>query len=201
MEEWTPATIAARLDGDPRGLEPLVRALTPAVQAEVARAMVRGGAARGRDGRQEVLDATQEVLCALFADGGKTLRSWDPTKGRKLVSFVRLVAKRKVISMLRSQSKTPWADDPTEHDTLEFLGAREEDEGGHEHRDTMNQLWARLKPHLGERGLVLFQLLFVEQEDVEVVMTRTEMTRDAIYAWRSRLRKQARAIGEELGVR
>ena len=201
MMDHTPSTLAAALDQGGASVEQLVRDLTPPIQAEVARALVRGGRARGRDGRQEVLDATQEILCALFANNARALRAWDPEKGRKLVSFVRLVAKRKVISMLRSQSKTPWADDPTEHDTLEFLGAREEDEGGHEHRDTMNQLWARLKPHLGERGLVLFQLLFVEQEDVEVVMTRTEMTRDAIYAWRSRLRKQARTIGEELGVR
>ena len=65
----------------------------------------------------------------------------------------------------------------------------------------MSTLWSRLKPHLGDRGVLLFQLLFVEERDVEHVMERTQMSRDAIYAWRSRLRKQARNIGQEMGLR
>ena len=47
----------------------------------------------------------------------------------------------------------------------------------------------------------MFQLLFVEEQDVEQVMAKTEMSRDAVYAWRSRLRKQARNIGQEMGLR
>lgn len=201
MLEHTRDSLAAALDGDKQGLDDLVRALTPSIQAEVARTLVRGGRARGRDGRQEVLDATQEILCALFANDAKVLRAWDPEKGRKLVSFVRLVAKRKVISMLRSHTKTPWADDPTERETLEGLARGDGDPHDREQRDALRQLWSGLAPHLGERGLLLFQLLFVEQEEVEVVMERTGMSRDAIYAWRSRLRKQARKIGEEMGLR
>jgi RNA polymerase sigma-70 factor (ECF subfamily) len=201
MEDITPATIERALGGDRVALDGLVATLTPAIQAEVARALVRGGAGRGRDGRQEVLDATQEIFCALFAHEGRALRAWDPEKGRKLVSFVRLIAKRKVISMLRSNTKNPWADDPTEHDKIDVIAGNDGDALHHEDRDALSTLWSRLKPHLGERGVLLFQLLFVEQEDVEDVMVKTDMSRDAIYAWRSRLRKQARSIGQEMGLR
>lgn len=201
MEDITPQTIERALGGDRPSLDRLVHTLTPAIQAEVARALVRGGAARGRDGRQEVLDATQEIFCALFANDGKALRAWDPEKGRKLVSFVRLIAKRKVISMLRSHTKSPWSDDPTESETLDVIAAGERDTLDHEERDAVSTLWARLKPHLGERGVLLFQLLFVEEQEVEHVMERTQMSRDAIYAWRSRFRKQARNIGQEMGLR
>lgn len=201
MEDITPATIVRALEGDRSALDGLVATLTPAIQAEVARTLVRGGAVRGRDGRQEVLDATQEIFCALFANEGRALRAWDPEKGRKLVSFVRLIAKRKVISMLRSNTKNPWADDPTEHEMLDVIAGDDRDSLHHEERDAVSTLWSRLKPHLGDRGLILFQLLFVEEQDVEHVMAKTEMSRDAVYAWRSRLRKQARNIGQEMGLR
>lgn len=201
MEDITPNSIERALTGDRSSLDHLVVALTPAIQAEVARSLVRSGAVRGRDGRQEVLDATQEIFCALFANDGRALRAWDPEKGRKLVSFVRLIAKRKVISMLRSHTKSPWSDDPTESEKLDVLSGSDEDALNHEERDAVSTLWSRLEPHLGERGVLLFQLLFVEEQEVEDVMARTQMSRDAIYAWRSRLRKQARNIGQEMGLR
>jgi hypothetical protein len=45
--------------------------------------------------------------------------------------------------------------------------------------------------------MLLFQMLYVEERSVEEVMATTEMTRDAIYAWRSRFRKLVAKLADE----
>ena len=72
----------------------LAERLLDAIQREVAIALHRLAAQRGRDPRQEVQDLVQEVLVSLFEHDARELRRWDPTRGRSLESFVRLVARR-----------------------------------------------------------------------------------------------------------
>ena len=43
----------------------------------------------------------------------------------------------------------------------------------------------------------VFELLWAEQRSVEEVCAELAMKRDAVYAWRSRIRKLARALAEE----
>ena len=186
----TPEQIDSALSGDRAGMQRLVEGLLPVVQTEVGYALMRGAAIESRDPRQEVRDFVQEVFVQLLAKQGKVLRSWDPTRGRSLDSFVRLVARRQVAAILRSGRRNPWADTPVAGDELEQglpddSGARRQLESS----DRLRLLLRQLGERLDERGMLIFRMLYVEECSVPEVMETTGMTRDAVYAWRSRFRK------------
>ncbi len=182
-------------------MQTLVQRLLPVVQTEVGYALLRGARIESRDPRQEVKDFVQEVFVSLLAKDGKTLRAWDPDRGRSLDSYVRLVARRQVAAILRSGRRNPWADKPVAGDEL----ARElpDTAGGHstaaklESVEELDRVLDQLRERLDDRGMLLFRMLYVEERAVEEVMDATEMTRDAVYAWRSRFRKLVAKLAAE----
>jgi RNA polymerase sigma-70 factor (ECF subfamily) len=189
----SPEQIAQALDGDRQAMQQLVERLLPVVQAEVGFALVRGARIESRDPRQEVRDFVQ-----LLARRGKVLRSWDPARGRSLESFVRLVARRQVAAILRSGRRNPWADKHVAGDELEASVASDAPTVRRvESAEQLEQLLARLGERLDERGMLLFRMLYVEERGVEEVMDTAEMTRDAVYAWRSRFRKLVASLAAE----
>jgi RNA polymerase sigma-70 factor (ECF subfamily) len=189
-----PEQVAQALDGDRRALQVLVERLMPVVQAEVGYALLQRARIENRDPRQEVRDMVQDVFVQLLARQGRVLRSWDPARGSTLDSFTRLVARRHVAAVLRSGRRNPWTDKPVAVDELELqqLGAGSS-EGSAARRaesaEQLEQLLGQLGERLDERGMLLFRMLYVEENSVEEVMAETDMTRDAVYAWRSRFRK------------
>lgn len=191
--------VRSALAGDPAAVRWLVAHLSPVIQARVARALLRR-ASGGRSTRQEVEDMTQEVFVALFEDGGKVLRSWEPERGMSLANFTGLVAERQVAAILRSGRRSPWTEDPTLSDELE----RPSDEAlGPEARvasqELLTVLLDRVRAALSPKGLDLFERLYVREESVEVVCAATGMSQDAVYAWRSRLGKLVRTfVAEEM---
>jgi RNA polymerase sigma-70 factor (ECF subfamily) len=101
--------LSEALAGDARALNRLIAALTPVVQARVARALLARRALRagGRNMRQDVEDLTQEIWIALFSNGARVLRSWQAERGLSLENFVGLVSERHVASFLRSGRRNP----------------------------------------------------------------------------------------------
>jgi RNA polymerase sigma-70 factor (ECF subfamily) len=195
------AGLGRALDGDDEGaLGDFVRRTTPIVQARVARKLLsfRDRSAAGRDVRQEVEDLTQEVFLALFADGARVLRSWQPERGLSLENFVGLVAERLAVSILRSQRRSPWGSDPTLDETLDAFGTAATAEREAVSRDTLARLLDRLTEELSPLGRHLFELLLVEEMPVPEAIARTGLSSDAIYAWRSRLRRLARRLLAEM---
>jgi len=191
--------IRSALAGDAAAVHWLVAFLSPVIQARVARALLRR-ASGGRSTRQEVEDMTQEVFVALFEDGGKVLRAWEPGRGLSLANFTGLVAERQVAAILRSGRRSPWTEDPTLTEELE----RPSDSAvGPEARVASQQLLAvlldRLRATLSPKGLDLLERLYVREESVDAVCAATGMSHDAVYAWRSRLSKLVRAfLAEEM---
>lgn len=188
------------LAGDRAALDALVRALTPIIQARVVRGLARWRRlASGRDARQEIGDMTQDVFAALFAHDGRALRAWAPERGLSLANFVGLVAERHVASMLRSGRRNPWRDIPEERDRLD-----EEPEGAPlpadvvGSRQELERLLDRLRESLSPRGLELFHRLYVREEPVDEVGAALAMTREAIYAWRSRVTKLLATLAAEM---
>ena len=59
----------------------------------------------------------------------------------------------------------------------------------------MSRLYERLRETLTPLGLRLFELLYVEERSVEEVCAATTLSADAVYAWRSRLRRTAQGLG------
>ncbi|PRQ02533.1 RNA polymerase sigma factor SigD [Enhygromyxa salina] len=192
---FEPQQVARALDGDRRALQTLVQRLLPVLQAEVGYTMLREARSEGRDPQEEVRDLVQEVFVSLLADRGKTLRSWDPARGRSLDSFARLVARRQVRATLRSVRRSPWTELPVAGDELALrvvdgLTPAQQFESC----ETLARLLERLDQRLDERGMRLFAMLYVEGRSVEEVMAAVDMSRDAVYAWRLRFRKLAASL-------
>jgi RNA polymerase sigma-70 factor (ECF subfamily) len=177
----------------------LVDRLTPVVQARVTRGLLRRGPGRGgRDLRQEVEDFTQDVFLALFRDGGRALRAWDPQRGLSLENFVGLLAQHQVASILRSGKTSGWIDLPTETETLEreaTAGPGPDQQAAT--REMCQSLLSRLVAKLSPQGLDLFWRLVVREEPIDTVSANTGMTADALYTWRSRLARLARSLATE----
>jgi RNA polymerase sigma-70 factor (ECF subfamily) len=198
--ELDPARIRAALSGDAEAVHQLVAAVTPVVQARVARALLRRVDARARDVQQEVADLTQEVFVALFTDDARALRAWDPALGLSLVNFVGLLAQRKVASIFRVRRTMPWSEEasPEAIDAaLDEAGSRKPESQARS-RELLLRLLEQLEATLSPRGLDLFQRLYVQEQSLDEVCAQTGLSLDAVYQWRSRLGKAARAALEQL---
>jgi RNA polymerase sigma factor (sigma-70 family) len=184
--------VAKALDGERAALAMLVDRLTPVIQARAAHWLLRQRGARARNVRQEVEDLTQEVFLALFAHGGKILRTWEPERGLTLDKFVGLVAERQVVSILRTHKRNPWREDPTLAEELEEdLPSHAPAEEIVASRNALERLFERLKEQLSPLGWHLFDLIYLQQQSVAEVIRATGMSADAVYAWRSRLSRLA----------
>ncbi len=194
--------IAQALAGDQPALRDLVDLLTPVIQARVARALLASRApSDGHPVRPQVEDLTQDVFLLLFADGGRVLRTWRPEEGLSLENFVGLVARRRALSWLRSGRRSSWREDPTLDGPEPPEPAAAEDlEEAAASREATRLLLRRLQEELSPLGWRLFELLLVQERSVEEVERRTGMSRDALYAWRSRLRRLARRLLGEIAA-
>ena len=194
--------IAGALERDPAAMRALVDHLTPVIQARVARALMRRRAsALGRDIRQELEDLTQEIFLSLFDDDARALRAWSPEKGLSLLNFVGLVAERQVASIMRSGRRSPWTEDPTDDmsshvDHVSVPPASPEARVGSQ--ELLQVVLSRLRSSLSPMGLQVFELLVVQQCPVAEVGLQMGLDAGAVYAWRSRLKRLAQSIQEEL---
>lgn len=198
----TPELLDTALAGDAGAVRTLVAAMTPVVQARVARVLLRReSAGRGRDVRQELEDLAQEVFAALFAERARLLRLWSPERGLSLTNFVGLLAEREAISILRSGRRSPWTEDPTEAEDLsERAGATAAVDAQIASRQLLERLLDRLRAQLSPKGLQLFVWLLVEQQPVDEVCRLADLKPDAVYAWRSRLGKLLRTLAAEIST-
>jgi RNA polymerase sigma-70 factor (ECF subfamily) len=190
--------VQAALAGERAAVVRIVERLTPVIQARVARCVLRYRSGSGHV-RQDVEDLAQDVFMRLFEEGGRVLGAWDPERGASLENFVGLVAERHAISMLRTGKRNPWREEAMDDATLDAApdaqpGPADEVAAA----DLMERLHDRLREHLSPLGMQLFGLLYVEERSVEDVCRTTRLSSDAVYAWRSRLRRTAQALYREL---
>ncbi len=158
--ENTPGLVREALAGDQTALTRLVAALTPVIQARVARTLLghRSRFAADRNVRQEVEDLTQETFLSLFSKKAHVLRSWQVERGLSLENFVGMVSERLVVSFLRSGKRNPWKEDPS---VMEDLDAAVPDRGPEEvaaGREQLRLLLDRLRETLSPLGRQLFEL-------------------------------------------
>jgi DNA-directed RNA polymerase specialized sigma24 family protein len=186
------------LGGERMAIEALVRELSPVVQARVATALWR----RGRASRQELEDLTQEVLMEIFTGDGRVLARWEPERGLSLASFVGLVAQRLVFSLLRSRKRSPFTQEPTDPGTIEASAGSSRmhpaPEGPVAAREFLELLLERLHEALSTKGLEMFYRLYVWQEEPEHIARETGSTVEAVYQWRSRLKKEVAELQNSL---
>lgn len=191
------ALVRLALRRDRVAVRTLVDLLTPAIQARVARILLRSSRGRGRDPRQDTADLTQDVFALLFAQGGRHLLKWEPARGLSLLAFVGFVTERHCVSILRTAKRNPWTEDPTLDAGMELQDPAHFEERI-ESRQTLAVLFDRMIAVLSPLGRSLFQQLMVEQRPASEVCERTRMSRDAVYAWQSRLTMLLRALRNDL---
>jgi RNA polymerase sigma-70 factor (ECF subfamily) len=168
------------------------------IQARVARCVLRFKPRSGQV-RQDVDDLAQDVFLRLFEESGRVIASWDPARGLSLENFAGLVAERLAISSLRTGKRSAWREDEADEEALAAVpsveaGPAEEVASV----DFMGRLHERLRETLTPLGMHLFNLLYVEERSVEEVCAATELSADAVYAWRSRLRRTAQSLCRQL---
>lgn len=180
---------------EPAACRALVDRLTPSIQRQVNAALVR----RRRGTRQDVRDLVQDVFRILLDDEGKVLRAWDPEKGASLEGYVGLVAQRKVASILASGRKSGHAEDA--QDPIDFDDATAggpTPEAGAMSRDLLARVLDELKAGLSAQGFEMFRVLVVEEREVAWVQEQYGLSRDAVYAWRSRVSKAAKKAAQKI---
>ncbi len=187
------------LEGERTAERRLVEELTPTIRASVSRELALRRRRSGRATEQEVEDITQSVLLGLFADGGRTLKKWDPARGRELKSFVGLLAQRRTVTILRCRRTSPWSEDPM---LPEDLDKNPVEANGPESRaisrDMLGALLGAVRARLTARGAEIFRLLFLEGASTEDVCTQTDLSAASVYQWRRRLRLLVEEVAGEL---
>lgn len=192
--------VAAALTNDAGARRRLATRLLATIQREVVAVLRRAALAQGRDPRQEVMELTQDVLVLLFESEGRELRRWEPTRGRNLDSFVRLVARRRVARILGQRRGNPWADEPFDPQPSELAGSAGPPIDDTdlvrqlEDRSLLGRVLDELHAHMSPRDAELFHALFVEERDPQDVAQALGMTRGAVNAWSYRIRKLARNL-------
>lgn len=189
--------IEQALGGDAVAVRALVDDLAPVIAKRVAATLWRANSKRNV--RQDASDMIQDVFLALFQSEGKALRAWTPGRGMSLHSFVGLLARHQVVSILRSGRTSPWREELGDGgDFDELQGDAETPEAVFSSREHMTVLFSRLRDTLSPRGMELFQRLVVDEEPLEAVAAGTGMTREALYQWRSRLLRTLRTLAAEI---
>lgn len=198
--EDTVALVRDALAGDQTALTRLVALLTPVIQARVARTLLAHRSLLGanRNVRQEVEDRTQDIFLSLFARDGRELRRWKAERGLSLENFVGLVSERNVWSFLRSGKRNPRKEEPMPEKDLNREARDVDPEKNTAIRELLRLVLERLREELSPLGYHLFELLFVEDLSVPETMAASGLSADAVYAWRSRLRRLAQEILDDL---
>lgn len=191
----SPTSSAERPSPAPRHVSSFVEKVLPVLSTEVRHFLIRVALPRGRDPGQERDDLVQEVALRLLSDGGALLDGWNPERGLGFESYLRLVCRQQAAMIFRSRRRAPWTETPVDPAELQEHRAERPNQ---EDRVELSMAIASLERWLDERGRRLFVELFVKERDVADVGNEFGLSRDAIYAWRRRVRTFAagRAWGE-----
>lgn len=191
---WTPASVTRAFAGERPRADALARALLVLLPPLAARELIPWSGHYRRSPASLCEDVVQDVMLKLFAERGRVLRAWDPERGLTLRGFLRRVVRFHVLQLFRSSVKNPWRDRLTEGH-LEVAG---EDSDA-----VLHQLWLwevrdLLLAEENDHGRALYMGLFVEHRSAEDVGEQHNMTRDAVYQWRSRFKRRAsRLLADE----
>lgn len=194
--DGTRETLELSFLGDESAIETLVERLTPVIARRVIRSLVRTG--RPATGCRDLIrDLTQDVFLDIFDNDARILRSWHPERGLSLENFVGLVAERRTLKRLGRRLYAADGPEPS-WEASARPGASPDPEQETVARSLWLELLCRVEERLTPMGWKMFRLLFVEERSMAEIAGETRLRRDAIYAWRSRLKKLVRAVYEEV---
>lgn len=193
----TREVVALAAQGDAASQRQVIERITATIRARMAMTLVRMGG-RGRGALEsDVDDFTQEVMARLFADGGRRLLGWDPERG-SAEAYFGVMSQRLALDLLRVKRSNPYTEEPVDEFDTTTESSEPDSEQRAIDRQTLERLGERLRAELSERDRTLFELSVVQGESDEIVREHLDMSRDALYQARRRLRVRLAAIRVEL---
>ncbi len=183
------------LAGDEGAKTRLVARLTPVIQARVGRRLMT--CTPEIRTRQTLEDLVQETFLCLFDNDSKILRGWDPRRA-SIEHFVGIVTQLRLSSFLRSSRRNSKMEEATEAEVLERHRADAGPERQIVARESLRLLLECFDSGFNDRDWSLFAALFLYQRSAAEVGRELRMTDEAVYKWRSRFRKKARLLFDEL---
>ena len=146
----------------------------------------------------DVDDISQETFVALLEKDGRLVRSWDPDRA-SFETYSGHIAAQRAIDYVRRRRELLFDDDaPPESMELAIDSSRNPDRLAAS-RELQEKTLARLWDELHEQGRRMFELIIVEEREVDDICTQTNMERSAVYAWRSRLKRRIQEIAAAIG--
>lgn len=183
--------------GDRLSIKELIKRLTPTIQISTAQTLSQFTSnTEATHSHAEIADYCQEIFMHLFENDCKVLRSWDPEKGMKLKSFISLITKRRVISSLRGHKTTNFLDEKIINEKINTLKTPDEQNRFIDYNFLLHVIHA-IKETISEQGYEIFVLLFLYEQSVDEISEATGLTKNSIYVWKNRIRKQAKDITAE----
>lgn len=177
--------VTAVLAGSPEAGDRLYAAYAPAVHAAVTRYL----ALRGRGRLDLADDLTHEVFLALLRDDGRRLRQFEGRNGCSFVGWLRVVAVRLAIDMLRRERRHVSLDDdgPAMTELRRTLrGQGGDPELGVQGAEAGARLAAAIAD-LGTKDRLLVELHLVRGASLPAVATALGVTANAAYVRKSRV--------------
>jgi RNA polymerase sigma-70 factor (ECF subfamily) len=178
--------------GDKSAKKALVCGLANTLKHRIVRCLYRWGAARDPWCLSQVEDWVQETWLRVFSDDSRLLREWD--EGRApLPIYLGIVAERRAAEALRARRRRQ-----TSLEAPEEIEAHADDRVDLEKTLEDRELFARLEIEIiaecSERDVRLYRSLLLEEEPVDRVCAREAMSREALYAWKTRFLRRARKL-------
>jgi RNA polymerase sigma-70 factor (ECF subfamily) len=182
--------LAAYRAGAPGARERMVASYAAVVRAAILQFL----AARCR-GRMDLADdLTHEVFLALFRDDGRKLRQFEGRNGCSLAGWLRVVAVRVAIDLLRRERHSPSLDDDT-GPMLELRRSLSADTPSPEDTVVAAETGARLRDAirgLASKDRVLVELHIIRGVPIQEVATTLGVTTNAAYVRKSRVLERLR---------
>lgn len=143
--------------------------------------------------RGEANDLVQMVFEALFAQGWRVLTKWDPERRVLLRTYVNVVAVRTMRAQLEKEERRSriWGSEQAEVGTTM--------DPVFEARSTTMVLLRELSERLSEASRRVFEMLFLEERDIDETATALSISVSAVRSHKKRIRQEARTIMAELG--
>ncbi len=182
--------VGAVLAGAPAAGERLFVAYAPVVRAAIGRYL----AIRGRGRSDLVEDLTHEVFLALLLDGGRRLRNFEGRNGCSFAGWLRVVAVRMTIDVLRREKRLVSLDDDGSAMT-ELRRTLRSESGDPERSAEGGELATRLRAtiaSLGPKDRLLVELHLLRGASLAAVATALGVTANAAYVRKSRVLERLR---------
>lgn len=182
------------LSGDPALARRFAESVLDRVHVEVGftlRLLTRTSPGRLAQHRDDLI---QTSILYLYESGGKALRSWDPSAGMNLSSYIGLVVRRRVFRIFRYKRNNPSASDTLVPEDIErALDAAPPSSGSLEDElaEACNLVAVRKcveSAEMSERDRRLYRAFYIDERPADMICMEEKISQDGLHQALKRMR-------------